>query len=557
MWSQSLLTISNRQDDESNPENQEKRTERAGNDLLRELPLSDFLFVFLRQDWWQPTCTQASLLIGSTNAIVRREDSLETFVDRLYNSGYPGNRMSYLEIMQLLNRANRFSADRFFESVIRKANGREVDTLKWLRLNNFYGLGTRVLGTAAYLNDFKTVEVLLDERVDIKGTVFNPHSTPYCHCEMSLIDYARPPRLDGENSGPSDEMIAYLSSRGAAKPTGVEEALFGLLNCVLRQDGEPGIYLSKVQSVVQQIHDFADITCENESFLESCILNDTIGSDMEGRLEAFEYLLDEGAKTSSGSPLAALIYINGPRELVLKLIAKTENIYINTYCSSLSLKKRFQRYDLRPWPYNLIQCASPLQAAALRGREDLVQLLLKSGANVNCPARGSCGATPLQAITCLGEGFLDPMTKLRIVTILLHHGANINASPAWILGLSALQAAAFLGDVQLAELLVRHGADVNAPACKYGGGTALALAARKGHVNTVQYLLREGAAIPPAGMTVSSFGVTYNDNKILLDLLCLSPEELVAMYGSEGTPSRDYHEYEVEWAADPTYDNMG
>lgn len=54
-------------------------------------------------------------------------------------------------------------------------------------------------------------------------------------------------------------------------------------------------------------------------------------------------------------------------------------------------------------------------------------------------------------------------------------------------------------------------------------------------------------------MTVSSFGVIRDDNEKILDLLQMSAPELTAMYGGNGTPSRDYHEYEAEWADDPSY----
>ncbi|KAH8763551.1 ankyrin repeat-containing domain protein [Diaporthe sp. PMI_573] len=201
----------------------------------------------------------------------------------------------------------------------------------------------------------------------------------------------------------------------------------------------------------------------------------------------------------------------------------------------------------------MTQSVSPLQAATLRGEERIIRYLLEKGADVNCPARSSCGVTPLQAICFACD--LRRTTKIEIVKLFLEHGANVNAAPAWNLGLSALQAAAFVGDLEVAKLLVSRDADVNAPACKYGGGTALALAARQGHKAMVRYLLEVGAAIPAAGITISSFGKTFEDHKRILHLLHISSSELAAKYGGNGTPSRDYREYEVKWKDDPTYQN--
>ncbi|KAH8748860.1 ankyrin repeat-containing domain protein [Diaporthe sp. PMI_573] len=199
----------------------------------------------------------------------------------------------------------------------------------------------------------------------------------------------------------------------------------------------------------------------------------------------------------------------------------------------------------------MTQSVSPLQAATLRGEERIIRYLLEKGADVNCPARSSCGVTPLQAICFACD--LRRTTKMEIVKLFLEHGANVNAAPAWNLGLSALQAAAFVGDLEVAKLLVSHDADVNAPACKYGGGTALALAARKGYKNMVRYLLEVGAAIPAAGVQISSSGVTYEDNRLITDLLGISASDLEAMHGSNGIPSRDYYEYKDDWQNDPTY----
>jgi hypothetical protein len=149
--------------------------------------------------------------------------------------------------------------------------------------------------------------------------------------------------------------------------------------------------------------------------------------------------------------------------------------------------------------------------------------------------------------------------KREIVSLLLDRGAEVNAAPAWKFGLTALQAAALVGDLPLVKLLVSRGADVNAPACKYGGGTALAMAAtRERWFSMVLFLVKKGAVVPPGGVSVSSSGVTYKDNEaLILDLRGICPLEVGAEFGGDRIPSRDYHEYEAEWAKDPTYEGEG
>lgn len=114
-------------------------------------------------------------------------------------------------------------------------------------------------------------------------------------------------------------------------------------------------------------------------------------------------------------------------------------------------------------PY--VEC--PLQAAASRGDEELVTLLLQCHADVNHPACGRKGQTALQSICArdavtLNEGAL----KLNI----------INAAPRTHgSGHTALQGAAMRGDYEVAILLLQRGADVQAPSHE----KALAILARE------------------------------------------------------------------------------
>lgn len=479
---------------------------------------------------------------------VKQEDTLGSFADRTYNAGHPDSRVSHLEMILMLIDESSFSKSHFMETVISKTNGREVEIFRWLsRKIGIAEFGARALGKAASLNNFETVDMLLDEGVNINGTVHVPHSVPDCYCGIRVIDYAQ--LLDA-----NDEMIAHLVARGAGNPTGANECLFRHLICLLRQNYEEGgIFLPKVQAVVERIHGFADIIYDTESILENCVLNwEQEDTCAEGRYQVLEYLLDQGAKASPGSPLAVSIYTGCPQELHWNLLERTEEI--NAYCNPPHYHgEHWDRVSEESGTYGHVRTVTPLQAAALRGEETIIHILLQKGADINCPALGVGGVTALQAICYLKQKRTQDRTKkIRLVKLLLDYGANVNAGPAPHLGLTALQAAAFVGDVEVADLLVSRGADVNAPACRGGGGTALVLAVWGGHLDLIRLLLKAGAAVPAAGVKVY-FARPYDDYKRLLDLLCISAAELATMYGGNDTRPRDYHEYEAEWADDSTY----
>lgn len=468
--------------------------------------------------------------------------------------------MSYLEIILMLVREDYVSVSHFLETVVRNMNGGDARLLKWLaREIDFRKFGTRALGTAAYRNNFEAVDTLLDRYVDINGSISGPHPHPSCRCQTSVIAYAQRSQLNREERGASDKMIAYLISRGAAKLTGVDMDLLGLLGCALRQHKIKGhVFFSKIQAIVERIDDFADTACKTESFLEACIQeSEQDSSCIESRLQVFEYLLDQGAKTSSGSPLAALIHNHGPQRLVEKLLVNTENI--NAYYNSVTYNDILWRMNMMP--LTLVHSLNPLQAAALHGNKKMTQLLLNEGADVNCPARGSGGVTPLQAICCL-EATLPEEQKMKedIAMFLVTKKANVNAAPAWHAGFTALQWAAIAGDEQVADILLARGADVNSPPCKYGGGTALVMAARQEHVGMVRILVKSGAKIPAAGVQVPAPSVAYNDTKVVTDFILRTSDSdpgLMKMACANGFTSRDYHEYEAEWSADPTYESKG
>lgn len=207
------------------------------------------------------------------------------------------------------------------------------------------------------------------------------------------------------------------------------------------------------------------------SLLESCC-------DMDLGIEIFEYLFKQGARVRPGSPIATWIGLGGGIELVKEMVADAN---LDAYTRRSGRNIEYGRY-------------TALQVAALKWRTDIVELLLREGADVNAPARGSRGLTALQA-SCLTRAASSSQQekKLETVRLLLDRKADINAAPARFRGLTALQATAQCGDLAVAKLLL-PGADVNAPPCKEMGlGNALDLAARAGRVDMVKFLLNWNA----------------------------------------------------------------
>ncbi len=120
-----------------------------------------------------------------------------------------------------------------------------------------------------------------------------------------------------------------------------------------------------------------------------------------------------------------------------------------------------------------------LQAASCRGNDQTVQILLEKGANVN--AQGGFYGNALQAASCYGNN--------QTVQILLGYGADVNAQVGSY-G-NALQAASCYGNDQTVQILLDHGADVNVQDRFYGN--ALRAASIRGNNQIVQTLLNHGA----------------------------------------------------------------
>jgi len=134
-----------------------------------------------------------------------------------------------------------------------------------------------------------------------------------------------------------------------------------------------------------------------------------------------------------------------------------------------------------------------LHAAAHRGHVEIVEFLLKQGANVN--VKDGDGYTPLHNTADSSLKSSPPKkteaNRNRIAALLLKHGAFVNATT--IGGLTALHGAVSTNNVALVQLLLENGADPNIQT--HQGMTPLhyAFSSDTGLEQVVRLLLAHGA----------------------------------------------------------------
>lgn len=197
---------------------------------------------------------------------------------------------------------------------------------------------------------------------------------------------------------------------------------------------------------------------------------------------------------------------------------------------------RFDSDDDNDGRVKFIHCfkfiGNALQIAAHRQNQELTEILLEAGANVNAAASKYDGRTALQAavekgdnrlIKCLLDAGADSnvaaakygKTALQaavekedctLVKCLLDAGANVNVQCSRFSGRTTLQAAVEKGNKYLVKYLLGAGANANAAASDYGGRTPLQVAAEKGDSDLIKWILDAGADIN--GLPGKYFGVT-------------------------------------------------
>ena len=136
---------------------------------------------------------------------------------------------------------------------------------------------------------------------------------------------------------------------------------------------------------------------------------------------------------------------------------------------------------------------TPLHCASIWNRENMVEMLIKHGANVNVV--GEEIGLSLHIAAAVG--------REKIVEMLIRHGADVNAINSK--GETSLHCAAYNGHVEIVEMLIKHGANVNAVnndeetplhnAVNTYVGTLLYEDSFRGHAETVEMLIIHGANI--------------------------------------------------------------
>lgn len=390
------------------------------------------------------------------------------------------------------------------------------------------------LGIAARRNNFEVVEFLLQRGANpnafVSAKTANLTVLDRAFNKMTQASLDQTYSLQAVASGigeVSDErssldMFRFLAERGAKFVLGPNDLTpFAFIAFLLENIYDDPELFAKVEFVVSTLKQTTHWARPPAFLLEICVgkFKRTANSwQFKERIRIFEYLLDEGAGVNPGSPLAALTFFGAPRELVERVLDSGANLDSHTAV----------KLAMRP-----IQ--TPLQAAASEGNEDMVNLFLDRGANVNLPARGEWGRTALQAIC----GW-DPATeqehcrKMTICERLLKSGADINAPPGSCSGITALQAAVLKGDLELVAVLLHAGADVNGPPYKsdnsasgyrgcYFKFSVLDLAAKFGRLDIAKLLLNANAVSGVGGITGYDGAINIAKrygNKAVASLIC-------------------------------------
>ena len=122
----------------------------------------------------------------------------------------------------------------------------------------------------------------------------------------------------------------------------------------------------------------------------------------------------------------------------------------------------------------------PLGFAAFFGHLELLELLLRHGADVNTPASNPMKVCPLHS----AAAHLDPTRAAALARPLLKAGADPNRRQQG--GFAPLPEAALNGNAELVGLLLEHGADPELE--NDAGATPIALATERGHADVARQL---------------------------------------------------------------------
>jgi len=230
-------------------------------------------------------------------------------------------------------------------------------------------------------------------------------------------------------------------------------------------------------------------------------------ADARGRNGRYPPDLDESSKADAGIPgrmadsecrpakkgrVMRIAAGYGPRVNPLALAVGASLMWaVSVGCGGATIHKAAERGDLagvqgflaKGVPVNArdgVLGSTSLHWAAWMGHDDVVRLLVASGADVN--AKNNLGLTPLHWAAQKGHR--------NAAELLVASGAVVDAKENG--GSTPLHRAAWKGHEDVVRLLVASGADVNAKT--KSGTTPVGFAAMKGHMDVVEFLKMSGAS---------------------------------------------------------------
>lgn len=121
-----------------------------------------------------------------------------------------------------------------------------------------------------------------------------------------------------------------------------------------------------------------------------------------------------------------------------------------------------------------------LGLASFFGHFTLVKQLLDKGANPNTASNNQFKVAPIHSACAI--------STIDMVELLIKHGANVNAKQ--MQGVTPLHSAAHNGQTKLSKLLIDNGADINAK--MDNGQTPLFMANEKNFQETAELLIKHG-----------------------------------------------------------------
>ena len=133
--------------------------------------------------------------------------------------------------------------------------------------------------------------------------------------------------------------------------------------------------------------------------------------------------------------------------------------------------------------------ATPLHYSLMHGRHKISKLLIDKGADIH--AVDIFFLTPLHTAVAPLDSADDPNPNIELIELIIKGGANINSRARG--GRTALSKACASGHLDAVNTLIKNGADVSL--MNDEGATCLHASAHNGHKQVVELLIQKGADV--------------------------------------------------------------